>query len=241
MRNDEAAGSARHRSDSAALGGRATRKDVAITFGDGAAARRMDLLVYVPNPPRAPAPVFLGLNFQRNDAVKWPVETIVDRGYGVATAFYGDLFWAWAVSRALDYLETDRAVDANFVSDPVFRSRLKSTPEADPDAVGEAFERVVSNPALKWDALPRVVEAVRDRAVVVFDSGIRRGADVVKALALGARGVLVGRPYAYGLAVGGEEGVRDVVSNLLADLDLTLALAGCASVAELGAANLVEA
>jgi isopentenyl diphosphate isomerase/L-lactate dehydrogenase-like FMN-dependent dehydrogenase len=183
---------------------------------------------------------------------------------------------------------------ANYVSDPVFRSRLKSPPEADPAAVGEAFERIVSNAALTWkdlawlrrttrlpivlkgildpedarralaegvagigvsnhggrqvdgavaalDALPRVVEAVRDRAVVVFDSGIRRGADVVKALALGARCVLLGRPYAYGLAVGGEAGVRDVLSNLLADLDLTLALAGCASVAELGPANLVEA
>ena len=131
--------------DSSALGGRATRKDVAITFGDGAAARRLDLLVYLPNAARGRAPVFLGLNFQRNDAVKWPVETIVDRGYGVATAFYGDLFpdradgagesvltlfpaergpeawnalgvWAWAVSRALDYLETDRAVDGKRVA-----------------------------------------------------------------------------------------------------------------------------
>jgi lactate 2-monooxygenase len=162
---------------------------------------------------------------------------------------------------------------ANYMSDPVFRSRLKSTPAADPDAVGEAFERIVSNAALTWkdlawlrrttrlpiilkgildpedarralaegvagigvsnhggrqvdgavaalDALPRVVEAVRGRATVIFDSGIRRGADVVKALALGAKCVL---------------------SNLLADLDLTLALAGCASVAELGPANLVEA
>jgi isopentenyl-diphosphate delta-isomerase len=75
----------------------------------------------------------------------------------------------------------------------------------------------------------------------MFDSGIRRGADVIKALALGARCVLLGRPYAYGLAVGGEEGVRDVLLNLLADLDLTLALTGCASVGELGRANLVEA
>jgi len=101
--------------------------------------------------------------------------------------------------------------------------------------------RQVDGAVAALDALPRVVEAAGDKATVIFDSGIRRGADVVKALALGARSVLLGRPYAYGLAVGGEDGVRDVVSNLLADLDLTLALAGCASVAELGRDNLVEA
>jgi lactate 2-monooxygenase len=91
------------------------------------------------------------------------------------------------------------------------------------------------------DALPGVVAAVGGRAVVLFDSGIRRGADVFKALALGARCVLVGRPYCYGLAVGGEAGVRDVVRNLLADTELTLGLAGCATCAEVGRHHLVEA
>jgi isopentenyl diphosphate isomerase/L-lactate dehydrogenase-like FMN-dependent dehydrogenase len=67
---------------------------------------------------------------------------------------------------------------------------------------------------------------------VLFDGGIRRGADVFKALALGARAVLLGRPYCWGLAVGGEEGVREVLRNLLADVELTLGLAGCASCAE---------
>ncbi|HEY2461293.1 MAG TPA: alpha-hydroxy-acid oxidizing protein [Candidatus Acidoferrum sp.] len=76
------------------------------------------------------------------------------------------------------------------------------------------------------DALPAVVREVRGRVPVLFDSGIRRGADVFKALALGARAVLLGRLYAWGLAVAGEQGVRDVVLNLLADLDLTLALSG---------------
>ncbi len=90
------------------------------------------------------------------------------------------------------------------------------------------------------DALPRVVRAVGDRAAVLFDSGIRRGADVIKAVALGARCVLLGRPYCYGLAVRGEQGVRDVLFNLLADIDLTLGLAGCASFAELGRRNLVR-
>ena len=85
------------------------------------------------------------------------------------------------------------------------------------------------------DALPGVADAVGDRTTVLFDSGIRRGADVFKAIALGARAVLLGRPYAYGLAVAGEHGVRDVLANLIADIDLTLGLAGCASFAEVGA------
>jgi len=67
------------------------------------------------------------------------------------------------------------------------------------------------------------------------------GADVIKAMALGARCVLLGRPYCFGLAVDGEQGVREVVSNLLADLDLTLGLAGCASFAELSRTSLEEA
>jgi isopentenyl diphosphate isomerase/L-lactate dehydrogenase-like FMN-dependent dehydrogenase len=91
------------------------------------------------------------------------------------------------------------------------------------------------------DALPRVAEAVGDRTVVLFDSGIRRGADVFKAIALGARCILLGRPYAFGLAVGGEQGVREVLANLIADIDLTLGLAGCVSFAEVDRASLVEA
>ncbi len=67
---------------------------------------------------------------------------------------------------------------------------------------------------------------VNGRVPVLFDSGIRRGADVFKALALGARAILVGRLYMWGLAVAGEQGVRDVLLNLIADLDLTLALSG---------------
>ena len=82
-------------------------------------------------------------------------------------------------------------------------------------------------------ALPPVVEAVDEAVPVLFDSGIRRGADVFKALALGARAVLLGRPYVYGLALDGEQGVRDVLLNLLADFDLTLALTGCTSTPEI--------
>jgi lactate 2-monooxygenase len=90
------------------------------------------------------------------------------------------------------------------------------------------------------DALPAIANAVGDGTTVLFDSGIRRGSDVFKAVALGARAVLLGRPYAFGLAVGGEEGVSYVLANLIADIDLTLGLAGCASFAEVGKASLVE-
>lgn len=82
------------------------------------------------------------------------------------------------------------------------------------------------------DVLPAISDAVGKEMDVLFDSGVRSGADILKAVALGARAVLIGRPYAYGLAVGGESGVRDVLGNLLADLDLSMGLAGCRSFAE---------
>ncbi len=90
------------------------------------------------------------------------------------------------------------------------------------------------------DALPGVVDAVGDRTTVLFDSGIRRGSDILKAVALGAQAVLLGRPYVYGLAIAGEHGVRDVLLNLIADLDLALGLTGCASFAELGRDRLIR-
>jgi isopentenyl diphosphate isomerase/L-lactate dehydrogenase-like FMN-dependent dehydrogenase len=168
---------------------------------------------------------------------------------------------------------------ANYLSDPVFRSRLEVAPEEDPQAAVAQFVAVFSDPSVTWErlamlrehtslpivlkgivhpddaraaveqgadgvivsnhggrqvdgaigaleALPGVAAAVGDRATVLFDSGIRSGADAFKALALGARAVLVGRPCMWGLAVAGEEGVRHVLRNLLAELDLTLALSG---------------
>jgi len=84
------------------------------------------------------------------------------------------------------------------------------------------------------DALPAIVEAVGGRIPIVLDSGVRSGADVFRALALGAAAVGLGRPYVWGLAAGGEDGVREVIRNLRADFDLTMGLAGCASVREIG-------
>ncbi|MFO0824552.1 MAG: alpha-hydroxy-acid oxidizing protein [Gemmataceae bacterium] len=84
------------------------------------------------------------------------------------------------------------------------------------------------------ECLPGVARVVGGRVPVLFDSGIRRGSDAVKALALGANAVLVGRPYLWALAVNGCEGVREFGANFLADLDLTLALAGKRVLADLG-------
>ncbi len=83
------------------------------------------------------------------------------------------------------------------------------------------------------DALPLVCEAVGDRMEILFDSGIRTGSDIFKALALGASAVCLGRPYMWGLALDGQAGVQQVLRCLLAELDLTLALSGCTTIAEI--------
>lgn len=90
------------------------------------------------------------------------------------------------------------------------------------------------------DALPGVVDAVQGKLPVLFDSGIRRGSDVIKALCLGAKSVLVARPYAYGLALEGDAGIQSVMLNLLADVDLSLGLMGCKSLGELSREYMVK-
>lgn len=175
---------------------------------------------------------------------------------------------------------------ANYLSDPVFRSRLKAPPEEDLQSAVAQFIATFSNASLTWEdlsflrahtslpiilkgilhpedaqkardagvdglivsnhggrqvdgaiasieALDAILEVVKNEIPVLLDSGIRRGADVIKALALGASAVLVGRPYIYGLAVGGEEGAKHVLESLLADVDLTLGLTGHTSITEL--------
>jgi lactate 2-monooxygenase len=101
--------------------------------------------------------------------------------------------------------------------------------------------RQVDGAIATLDALPAVVDAVDGRIPVLLDSGVRGGADVFKALALGARAVLIGRPYAYALALAGRAGVRELLLNLAADFDLTMGLAGCRSVSEIGLHSLVPA
>ncbi len=94
--------------------------------------------------------------------------------------------------------------------------------------------RQVDGAIASLDALPGIVAAVGETLEVLFDSGVRTGADVLKAVALGAKATLVGRPWVYGLALGGYDGVRHVLRCLLADVDLALALSGNSSLAELG-------
>ncbi len=89
-------------------------------------------------------------------------------------------------------------------------------------------------------ALPGVVDAVGSDLAVLFDSGVRTGADAFKAIALGAEAVLVGRPWVYGLAIAGRRGAHDVMRNLLAEFDLTMALAGCRQVPDITRDCLVE-
>ncbi|MEN8706823.1 MAG: lactate 2-monooxygenase [Nocardioides marinisabuli] len=100
--------------------------------------------------------------------------------------------------------------------------------------------RQVDGAVASLDVLPAIAEAVGDDLCVLFDSGVRSGPDVFKALALGAEAVLLGRPYLYGLALGGQPGIEHVLRCLLAELDLTLANAGYASHRDLGPDALVR-
>jgi lactate 2-monooxygenase len=185
---------------------------------------------------------------------------------------------------------------ANYLSDPVFRSRLDAPPEQSAQAMQMAvrtWKELFGNPALGWsdlsllrewtglpilikgichpddaraaldhgaagvvvsnhggrqvdgaraalDCLPEVLNAVDGRAPVLLDSGIRCGADVLIALALGAQAVLLGRPWVYGLGLAGQRGVEHVLRAVLGDLDLTLALAGYARPSELAAPSVVR-
>jgi lactate 2-monooxygenase len=180
-----------------------------------------------------------------------------------------------------------------FFTDPVFLSRLDTTPEEDPLSAAAMMLATFPNLGLTWDdldwlrsqtTLPLLVKGVltaddarrafdhgidgvivsnhggrqvdgavaaldalvevRDAlpdAVVLMDGGIRTGADVLKAMALGADAVLIGRPYAYALAVGGQRGVEELLQNLMAELDLNLALLGAHSVRELDRSWLTRA
>jgi isopentenyl diphosphate isomerase/L-lactate dehydrogenase-like FMN-dependent dehydrogenase len=87
--------------------------------------------------------------------------------------------------------------------------------------------------------LPGIAEAVGDQVEVLLDGGIRRGGDVVKALALGARAVLIGRAYLWGLAAAGQAGVENVLDLMRSGIDSALLGLGCSSISDLGADNLV--
>ncbi len=132
---------------------------------------------------------------------------------------------------------------------PIVLSGIQTVPDArialrrgvDGIVVSDERGRRRPFPTGTLDALPRIADAVGGRTVVLFGSGVRTGADAYKALALGADAVLIGRPYVHGLALGGEAGVRHMLRTMLAELDITLAIAGVADHRELGRDALVRA
>ena len=101
-----------------------------------------------------------------------------------------------------------------------------------PDLDGRQLDGAVAT----IDALPEIVDEVAGRVPVLMDGGIRRGTDVLKALALGAAAVAIGRPYLWGLAAGGESGVARVLEMLRSELELAMALSGAPSIAAISRA-----
>ncbi len=95
--------------------------------------------------------------------------------------------------------------------------------------------RQLDGVAASLRVLPGIVEAVGDKTEVLFDGGIRRGADMVRAMALGAKAVLLGRGYAYGMAAAGDAGIERAIEIFEADIVRTLKLLGCASIADISA------
>jgi 4-hydroxymandelate oxidase len=93
--------------------------------------------------------------------------------------------------------------------------------------------RILDTVPASIEVLPAVVDRVAGRVPVLFDSGIRRGTDVLKGLAYGAAAVLIGRPYLYGLSVAGPDGVRDVVKILRTELEAAMALTGRTKLADI--------
>jgi lactate 2-monooxygenase len=132
---------------------------------------------------------------------------------------------------------------------PIVLSGIQTVPDAR-TAVRRGFDGiVVSNergrrrprPVGTIHALPRIADAVGDKVAVLFGSGVRTGTDVYRALALGAEAVVIGRPYVYGLALGGEQGVRHMLRTLLAELEITFAIAGIENHREFDPSALVRA
>jgi isopentenyl diphosphate isomerase/L-lactate dehydrogenase-like FMN-dependent dehydrogenase len=112
---------------------------------------------------------------------------------------------------------------------------------ADAIVVSNHGGRQLDGAIASLEALPEIVEAVGGRAEVYLDGGVRRGSDVVMALALGARAVLVGRPAMYGLAFGGAKGVQQVLEIFREETENALALLGCRSPGEVTRAHVTRA
>jgi 4-hydroxymandelate oxidase len=168
---------------------------------------------------------------------------LVDMGFEVApTATYQELLafveTAWDLSFTWDFFDWLRSITRLPL---LIKGVLRPDDAAQAVSIGldgiivsnHGGRRLDTVPA-SIDMLPGVVEAVGGRCEVFLDSGVRRGTDVLKALALGARGVLIGRPYAWALAADGEAGVRQVIELFRQELELAMIATGCANVGEIG-------
>jgi 4-hydroxymandelate oxidase len=168
---------------------------------------------------------------------------LVDMGFEVSpTAGYPELLafveTAWDLSFTWDFFDWLRSITRLPL---LIKGVLRPDDAAKAVSIGldgivvsnHGGRRLDTVPA-SIDMLPAVVEAVGGRCQVFLDSGVRRGTDVLKALALGARGVLIGRPYAWALAADGETGVRQVIELFRQELELAMIATGCAKVNEIG-------
>ncbi|WP_245885833.1 alpha-hydroxy-acid oxidizing protein [Xylanimonas oleitrophica] len=173
------------------------------------------------------------LSMRRRGATRGDVETFLDV-FSRSTLTWDDL--AWLRGR------TDLPILVKGVQHPDDARRALDA-GADGLVVSNHGGRQIDNAVASLDVLPDVVAAARaaaPQAPVLFDSGVRTGADAFVALALGADAVLLGRPWVYGLALAGADGVRAVVQHVMAELDITMALAGVATVSEIGPQHLAS-
>jgi lactate 2-monooxygenase len=170
-------------------------------------------------------------NYLTDDAFRAGMDADPDENHDMAVQHLLDTFAdagrTWADLAGL-VERTDLPVFVKGILHPA-DARAAVDAGADGVVVSNHGGRQVDGSLAALDALPDVAAAVGDDVGVLFDSGVRGGADVVRALALGADAALLGRPYLYGLAVGGVDGVATVCRNYLADVDLTLGLAGYAA------------
>ena len=177
--------------------------------------RERDLRTGFEIPEAIPVPIFFALAEKTGAVSPTDINWAVDR-----SLTWRDLEWLRSISK-LPLL-----VKGILTAEDAL---LATEAGAEGVVVSNHGGRQLDGVAASLDALPEVVEAVGDRAVVLVDGGIRRGSDVVKAIALGAQAVLAGRPPLWGLAVAGADGVQQVLELLRDEIELALSLCGCAS------------
>ena len=181
-------------------------------------------------------------NFLQDPVFRAQLDSSPEEDLGAATGHYLGIYvnpsLSWEdIGRLREWTSLPIVVKGVLHPDDALRARERGI---DGVIVSNHGGRQVDGAIASIDALPAVVEAAAGELVVLLDSGIRSGSDVIKALALGAEAVLLGRPYLWGLALEGEKGVETVLRMLFAELDLTLALCGYTTPAQLEPGALVR-